>query len=152
MQINTYSKIFLDAIISRNMIISLHSLTILMSFYVKKPCGKLVKALNLEEVKKLHRSIFKNMIFNVCSNLYSKQFVKKLLFCNDFLCFSKWKHNLLGHIYQCFSTGVSPSKSKRIVGSTNIKWHKMYTKFTKINRYYSYFFIFFLCVKKYEKC
>jgi len=80
-----YSKIFLDATISRNMIISLRSLTILMSFYVKKPCGKLVKALSLEEVKKLHKSIFKKKNYlKFMQHFISKQLVRKLLFCNDF--------------------------------------------------------------------
>lgn len=59
---NIYSKIcFIDATISRNMITSLHSLTILMSFYAKRPCGKSVKALSQEEVKKLHKSIIKKI-------------------------------------------------------------------------------------------
>jgi len=57
-----FENIFIDATISRNMIISLRSLTILMNFYVKKPCGKSVKALSQEEVKKLHKVYLKKKI------------------------------------------------------------------------------------------
>lgn len=40
-------------------------------------------------------------------------------------------------------------KSKHVAGSTNIKYANLVdTKFTKINRYYSYFFS--VCVTKYE--
>jgi hypothetical protein len=42
-----------------------------------------------------------------------------------------------------------PDKSKCIAGSTNIKCTNFIdTIFTKINRYYSYFFL--LCITKYE--
>lgn len=78
-QINEYllQNIFIDATILRNMIISLHSLTILMNFYVKKPCGKSVKALSQGEVKKLHKSISKkNYIF--IQQLIFKAVVRKL--------------------------------------------------------------------------
>jgi len=117
---NTYSKIFfIDATISRNMIISLHSLTILMSFYVKKPCGKSVKVLSQEEVKKLHKSIVKKKDFKLYSSLYLKQSWEHFWFYNDF---SKWKHNFQGTVKVSYSLLKSQILIEKWYGQYLIKF------------------------------